>query len=92
MGPVGPRSQPKAGTLACASRRLAYMLVCIICRCVYQAESSVHLHITQLDVKKELEWFNCKEPAYNDRSYFTGPVLQTWALIGHKEPTEPLHN
>ena len=29
MGPVGPRCQPKAGTLACAGRRPAYMLVYI---------------------------------------------------------------
>ena len=30
MGPVGPLCQPKAGILACAGRRPAYMLVDII--------------------------------------------------------------
>ena len=30
MGPLGPRCQPKAGSLACAGRRPAFMLVIVI--------------------------------------------------------------
>ena len=93
---TSPLPRSKRGETLCVGdlSRMATPM-CIICHCVYQAESSAHLHITLLDVLfsfKKLAGFNCKEPASNDQSYYTGPVLQTWALIGHKKPTEPLHN